>query len=374
MHLIERYALSTGLKIDNPVIAEQFFPTACKNYVCIHASAKDNLRDYDYWSEVKQLIDPHFKHLNLKTVQIGLEKDPSLNCDIDLRGQTNMRQMAYLVKNCDLFIGVDSFPAHLAGFFNRKMVSIYSNSFAACVKPYWGQRSNQKIIETERPNGEKPSFSFNENPKTVNRIKPEKIANSALELLGLPKLKYKTLFMGSNYKQVCAEVIPTKHSSVVGKNITVRMDLNHDEEILKGIIQRNEVEVILTKPIKEDFLSSGRIKRIVYKSEDFDEDLIKKIKNYAIPLSLICTKKENIKHLRAKFFESLINQCLEKDIIKQNKERFKHNLNKLKIKSTKKIICGDHIYESLYEFNNKKNEDDFFLDLDWLFVYTEGDE
>ena len=106
----------------------------------------------------------------------------------------------------------------------------------------------------------------------------------------------------------------------------------------------------------------------------FDEDLIKKIKNYAIPLSLICTKKENIKHLRAKFFESLINQCLEKDIIKQNKQRFKHNLNKLKIKSTKKIICGDHIYESLYEFNNKKNEDDFFLDLDWLFVYTEGDE
>ena len=196
MHLIERYSLSTGLKIDNPTISEQFFPIVCEKYVCFHASSKDNLRDYDYWHEVKSLLAPHFAKLNLKTLQIGLEKDPSLNCDIDLRGKTNLRQMTYVVKKSDLFIGVDSFPAHLAGFFNRKMVSIYSNSFAACVRPYWGNQKNQKIIETERPNGEKPSFSFNENPKTVNRVKPEQIANSALELLGLEKLKYKTFFMG----------------------------------------------------------------------------------------------------------------------------------------------------------------------------------
>jgi hypothetical protein len=374
MHLIERYALSTGLKIDNPVISEQFFPTSCEGYVCFHASSKDNLRDYDYWNETKNLLEPFFKKLNIKTLQIGLEKDPSLSCDIDLRGRTNMRQMAYIVKNCDLFIGVDSFPAHLAGFFNRKMVSIYSNSFAACVRPYWGDRSNQKIIETDRPDGEKPSFSFNENPKTVNRIKPEKIANSALSLLGLDSLKYKTIFMGEMCRQKHVEIIPRENTEVISESATVRMDLDHNEEVLKNIIQRNFVEVILTEPIDESLLVSKKIKNILYKNDNFNADFIKKVKRHGVPLALVCNKKENVSSLRASFFDLFIYECNESKIIEQNKERFKHNLNQLKIKSGKKIVCGNKIYQTLYEFNGKKNKDDFFLDLDWFFIYADGDE
>ena len=166
MHLIERYSLSTGLQIDNPTISEQFFPIVDDNYICFHASSKDNLRDYDYWDEVKVLLRPFFEKLGFKTLQIGLEKDPPLHCDIDLRGKTSLRQMAYVVKKSDLFIGVDSFPAHLAGFFNKKMVSIYSNSFAACVRPYWGNRKNQKIIETERANCQRRIKAFGDRRKT----------------------------------------------------------------------------------------------------------------------------------------------------------------------------------------------------------------
>lgn len=374
MHLIERYSLSTGLEIDNPTISEQFFPTSCKNYVCFHASSKDNLRDYDYWGEVKQMLDPKFKDLNLKTLQIGLEKDPSLNCDIDLRGQTNMRQMSWIVKNCDLFIGVDSFPAHLAGFFNRKMVSIYSNSFAACVRPYWGDPANQKVIETERPDGEKPSFSFNENPKTVNRIKPEKIVNSALSLLGVEQVKVKTLFMGLMCKQNFVEVIPSQITNVVSDNVIVRMDKGHNEEVLNHIIQRNTVEVITEKPIQESLLASGKIKKITYRSNNLEGDFIKTIKNYGIPNLLICSDKNKLSSLRANYFDFLIQECSEGDVIKQNKKRFKGNPKQCLIQSNKKIVCGDKIFHSLYEFNDKKNEDDFYVDLDWLFVYTEGDE
>lgn len=374
MHLIERYSLSTGLEIDNPTISEQFFPTSCKNYVCFHASSKDNLRDYDYWGEVKQMLDPKFKDLNLKTLQIGLEKDPSLNCDIDLRGQTNMRQMSWIVKNCDLFIGVDSFPAHLAGFFNRKMVSIYSNSFAACVRPYWGNKSNQKIIETERPDGEKPSFSFNENPKTVNRIKPEKIVNSALSLLGIEQVKVKTLFMGLMCKQNFVEVIPSQITNVVSDNVIVRMDKGHNEEVLNHIIQRNTVEVITEKPIQESLLASGKIKKITYRSNNLEGEFIKTIKNYGIPSLLICSDKNKLSSIRADHFDFLIQECSEGNVIKQNKKRFKGDPRQCLIQSNKKIVCGDKIFHSLYEFNDKKNEDDFYVDLDWLFVYTEENE
>ena len=376
MHLIERYSLSTGLKIDNPIISEQFFPTACGKYVCFHASSKDNLRDYDYWDEVKSLLEPYFKKLKLKTVQIGLEKDPTLNCDIDLRGKTTMRQMAYVVKKSDLFLGVDSFPAHLAGFFNKKMVSIYSNSFAACVRPYWGNRRNQKIIETERPNGEKPSFSFSENPKTVNRIKPEKIANSALEVMGIKeKVNYKTLFVGDICKQQCWEIIPTEKTDFVSKHIDVRMDIEHNEDILEHILQKNEVEVTTLNPISEKLLSSKRIKKVIYKSDKFDEDFIKLLKKYAIPNGLLCTSKDNLSSERAKLFDFLVNEATEKALIKQNKERFKgHDLNKLKIKSGKKTVCGNKIYETFYDFRGRKNSDDFFLDLDWFMVYSDSDE
>lgn len=375
MHLIERYALSTGLEIDNPDISHLFYPTACNEYVCFHASSKDNLRDYDYWDEVKELIDPYFKKLNLKTLQIGLEKDPNLKCDIDLRGRTNIRQMAYLVKNCSLFLGVDSFPAHLAGFYNRKMVSIYSNSFAACVRPYWGNQSNQKIIETERPNGEKPSFSFSENPKTVNRIKPELIANSALDLLEQKPIKYKTLFVGNNYKSNFAEVIPVEKTTIKADLIDVRMDYAHNEYWLKDILERNQVEITLSKPIHSNFLKSGKIKKIVYKADSFDQNFLQEIKESSIPHVLICTSSKNLGRERAKNFDYLVNHLDIKDLIKNNKKRIGDvDFNKIKIKSGKKVVCGDKIYDSFFDLNGRKNLDHFYLDLDFFMVYTEEDE
>ena len=71
----------------------------------------------------------------------------------------------------------------------------------------------------------------------------------------------------------------------------------------------------------------------------------------------------------------LVNQIQDDEIIKQNKERFpNHDLNKIKIKSGKKTICGDKVYETLYDFRGRKNSDDFFLDLDWFMVYSDSDE
>ena len=370
MHLIERYALSTGLEIDNPFISELFFPTSCKEYVCFHASSKDNLRDYDYWNEVKNMLNPTFQKLNLKTIQIGLQKDPDLKCDIDLRGQTDMRQMSYIVKNCELFVGVDSFPAHIAGHFNRKIVSIYSNSFAACVRPYWGDRSNQKIIETERPNGEKPSFSFNENPKTINRIKPEKIANNALTLLGQDPVSIKTLSMGLMCKQPSVEVIPSVTTSVISENIIVRMDKSHNEKVLSEILQRNTVEVITCKPISEPLLSCGKIKKITYKSGNIKNDFISKMKNNGIEFAVICTNPERTSEFRSKNFDTLIHDCPDKHIIEQNKKRFKGDLQTVVIDSAKKIVCGSNTYNSHYEYGGRKNKSDFFLEFDWLFIYT----
>jgi hypothetical protein len=377
MHLIQRYSLSTGLKINNPSISEQFFPISADKFVCFHTSAKDNLRDYDYWNEVKFILDPILNKYGYKTIQIGLEKDPTVNCDIDLRGKTSIRQMAYVVKKCNLFLGVDSFPAHLAGFFKRKMVSIYSNSFMECVRPYWGQRENQILIETHRADKEKPSFSFNENPKTVNRIKPEEIAIAALKLLNLPseKINYKTINIGQRYKNECLEIIPSEKCEVISDSINVRMDIHHNEQNLFHILKGNNVEVTLNKPIHDEFLFCKRIKIINYVAEEFDIEFVKKIKKAGINHTLLCTSKEKLSEQRFKLFDFAVNLFELSELIKINKEKLPNlDLEKTKIESNKKILCGNKVYDTYYDFNGRKNKDDFFLDLDWYYLYDDQHE
>jgi hypothetical protein len=374
MHLIERYALSTGLKIDNPQISHLFFPVACEKYVCFHASAKDNLRDYDYWLEVKSLLKKYFEKNNFKTVQIGLEKDPSLKCDIDLRGKTNIRQMAYVVKKCDLFLGVDSFPAHLAGFYNRKMLSIYSNSFAACVRPYWGNQNNQKIIETDRPNGEKPSFSFQENPKTINRIKPEKIAQSALDVLGIKQnIKHKTLFIGDRYKERLVHVIPDYKYSLPKANIVLRLDLLHNEENCYHLLRDNNISISIftNKPLNDITLKSKNINNIAYFSDEFNEEFVNRTKKHGITIRLVCTKKENLSEQRLKFFDDQIILIEEKEKIKNNKKKISLKKVNFKIRSYSIYMKNGEAYHSLFEANEKNNLDDIFVDLDKLMIYTD---
>ena len=79
-------------------------------------------------------------------------------------------------------MGNDSFSSHVAGGFDKKVVSLYSNLYANCCKPFWGDPDNQRLIQAERK-GRKPSFSAQEVDKVVNNIKPEDIAGNILDLL-----------------------------------------------------------------------------------------------------------------------------------------------------------------------------------------------
>ena len=70
----------------------------------------------------------------------------------------------------------------------------------------------------------------------------------------------------------------------------------------------------------------------------------------------------------------MIHQDKKPQVIKDNKKLLEGiNLNSLKIKSRKKIICGDKIYDSHFDRNDRKNEDDLFVDLDWLMIYNTVD-
>ena len=182
MHLVEQYALSCGVKIAEPFIETNFFPLPFEKYVIIHPSSGMDAKNYDYYKDVIELCLPYFKKNDIHLVQIGTTKDIPLPHCHSVQGVTSLNQAAYLIKNCLLLIGNDSFSTHVAGGFNKKLVSLYSVLYKECCSPYWGDKKNQILLQADRE-GDKPSFSATEPQKVVNNILPEDIASGVLKLL-----------------------------------------------------------------------------------------------------------------------------------------------------------------------------------------------
>ena len=142
-------------------------------------------------------------------MQNGTKDDPAIpNVDLDLRGQLNIKQAAYILKNSALHIGIDSLPVHIASFYDRPIIALYPNMYPAQSRPYWNRKNTPVLIEPHR-NGLKPSYSTDENPKTVNMIFPEQIARAVLAHFNCDEgFTQETLFIGPLYHQFAVELVP----------------------------------------------------------------------------------------------------------------------------------------------------------------------
>tara|TARA_R100000734_G_C3315336_1_gene107258 strand:- start:22 stop:1146 length:1125 start_codon:yes stop_codon:yes gene_type:complete len=372
-HLAEEYAKSCGVKIGKPILKPHYYPVLHEKYITIHNDKKVQSKEYNMWTDVINLLKPQLG--DIKIIQVGAFGEDKIEGVDEHLPTATLKQSSYVIQKGMGHVGIDSVPVHIASALDKPVVAIYSHTYASTCDPLWNDKSKAITIESDR-GGKKPSFSLQENPKTINLIKPEKIAQSVLHVLGIDKkIKHKTLFIGNSYVSNFVEVIPTENTSVQSKHIDVRMDYCHNEEVLANIIQRNEVEVTLSKPIHENFISSNRIKKIIYKAEKFDQKFIERVTKSGIPHMFICTSSKNLSEQRSKFFDILINHLDINEVIKNNKKRIKvEDFDKIKIKSGKKVVCGNKIYDSFYDLNQRKNLNHFYLDLDFFRVYTEGDE
>jgi hypothetical protein len=374
-HLIEEYAKSCGVKIGKPTIKPHYFPIHYEKYITIHNDKKVPAKEYSFWKKVVELLKPILNKENIKIVQIGAHGEEIIN-GVDKHCPTNtIKQCSYIIQNSLAHIGIDSLPVHIASAFDKPIVAIYSHTYAKTCNPYWNKKSKTISLESHR-NGNKPSFSLQENPKTIDLINPEEIAKSLLNVLDIKdKINFKTINIGARYKDECIEVIPSEQCNLISNSINVRMDIHHDEQNLYYILQRNNIELTLSKPIHDELLFSKKIKRINYIAEEFDIEFVKKIKKAGVDHTLLCKSKEKISEQRFNLFDFTINLFEAKELIKVNEQKLLNlDLEKTKIESNKKIICGDKIYNTYYDFNSRKNKDDFFLDLDWYYLYDDQHE
>lgn len=364
-HLAEVYAKDLGVKIGVPIFKPHFFPIVDKNYITIHTDNNVPAKHYDYWDEVIAIIKKNYP--DLKFIQIGSGKEPKMNKADKFIATKSIKQSAYIIKNALLHVGIDSAPIHVASCLDKPIVGIYAHTYASTCNPLWGNKENHIIIESHRDN-DKPSFSLNEVDKKINKIKPEEIANAILKLLGRNPIKLKTLFIGNDYKKESLEVIPDNFYDIQSNNLIIRMDLHHNEKNIMELINKNQCFVITKNPISSDIIANKNIKHINYVADSFEELFVEEMKRLGKDYTLICSSKENVNTERAKFFDNYIKMYDESEKIKENKEKI--SLDKFNYSTFKKVLKNKTIHQSHYAANGSENLDDFYLDLDSMFVYT----
>jgi len=359
MHLIEAYALSCGVKIDKPFILESFFPLPFEKYISFQPFSKPS-KNYDYWQEVINLILPHLIENNINIVQIGADKEPILQNCYSVVGQTDIKQAAYIIKNSLLHLGADSFGAHIASGYGKKIVALYSNNNINNVKPYWSKEEDIILLEPKRNN--KPNYSFDENPKSINSIKPEEIAKSILKLLGIDNNFeiMQTIYTGKLYNNKIFHIVP---NHIVERNATinhcvVRMDLDFNEENLNQQLKLMPCIIASNRPINLNILKENKqnILGINYFIEDETSiNFIRDIKNLSIKYQLYSyLPKEKINDYKLTYIDYgiIINISLKHSEIENNIKQYMDK--KIFYKSNNLILSRGEVFLSEKAFFDNK--------------------
>lgn len=318
--------------------------------------------------ELKQYLGEY------KFIQVGIKDDPTFNgIDIDLRSKCNIKQTAYVIKNASLFIGVDSFPIHIAGYYKVPLVGIYCNSFSSCVRPYFGDKSTQRIIDTPRLNNEYPSFSFNETPQTILRIKPEMIVNAALELLNIePLIDFKTVFIGEQFNNIVLDCIPNQ---VVPKQFNpeivpyIRYDLGSEEmeaNVYNQVYERKSI-IITDKKLNIDILKKLRHNLAQFIIEIKDDSLVDFIKsvhfsgiNYVLVTYLTDEQLNKYKlaysdyNLILKLPQKQKSDFIKDDIYLKREWSKLTDYNNVYFKSNKYILSNNQIFLGMANYKQNK--------------------
>ena len=353
MHLIERYATACGVKIDKPYIYDTFFPINVEKYISFQPFSKYPSKNYDYWDEVVAIILPFLQQNNITLVHIGAKDDKAINNTLNLCGQTNISQAAYIIKNSIMHVGADSFAAHIASGYGKKIVALYSNNNVNNVKPYWTKPEDMVLLSPKI--NKKPQYSVNESPKSINHIKPEAIAEGILKLLNIPYNNLpKTVYIGNEYINKTLEIIPDKpiNPAQIGLDtLVIRMDYVFNEQVLELFLQQKKCIVFTNKPINEELLKKYKqnIPQLIYIVEkDNDTSFVKTLKRNTINAAFISyLSEEELNQFKLDYMDYglIVKRDYPTDKIESNNNTY--------FKSSRILISSEGQFNSRYQWETK---------------------
>lgn len=127
-NLLKAYADVVGVPIEDCslFLNTKVVENLPDKYVVMHAG-RTNWVGRD-WSGMKfEILAKQIQQDGHKLVCIGTLSDNKVTCDLDLRGKTNIQELAYVIKNAQLFVGIDSFPMHVAQTFDVPGVCFFGS-------------------------------------------------------------------------------------------------------------------------------------------------------------------------------------------------------------------------------------------------------
>jgi len=389
MHLLEQYSLSTGSTIDKPFIYEAYFPLPEDKYITFQAQSKFESKDYSYWQDVLNILSPILQKNNIKILQLGKSEEKSYEGTVDLRGKTSFNQLAYVMRTASLHFGPDSLGVHMASLYNVPIVGLYSIIHPEVAGPYFGDKSKHSLFKSyERTGNKKPSYSPQENPKSINLIKPEEIANEVLKMLGIDfRTPFETVFIGAKYSGTSIqESIPNYKKIVFNPEgvVEIRCDLGYIEEcFINQLAQYKKSIVILDKPININILKQFKqnIISVIFKITPQDyEPFVNEVRDSGIKLVLISDcQQEEINKLKIKYYEYGGINKIEKPS-KDKIEELKKDVPSLYYRSSKITASKDKFFYSIaaaekenpmnnhFEYQRVIDSDVFWNDLEFFTI------
>lgn len=294
---------------------EKFFPMVEGQYFTIQGSSGQQAKCYDYFSEVLDILAPFLKGNNIEIVQLGGKDDKPIPGCRHLMGQTTIPQAYYLLRRAFMHIGNDSWQVHAAASMGKPVVALYGSTSSWVHGPYFANPDRMELIDSHR-NGKVPSYS-NENPKTVNFIRPEQVADAILRCCGVKQtVPQETILVGVSYQHPIIEYVP---DFVIDPNfmsnapITIRMDYLFDEEMLVRVLSMGRrLNIITSNPIKPELIKhfKSQIIGVTYDLDDSDDPAyIRELRRTGIKNKVICREKDEkaIADLRLRFFDACPN-------------------------------------------------------------------
>jgi len=312
MNKTEQFALSTGSKISKPFIYTTYFPIPFERYITFHSEGLGSGRSYDFVQDCINILSPILQKNDIRLVQIGDAKDrPHIGC-INLLGQATPNQLAYLISKSLLHFGVDGFPIHVASVFDIPLVALFAPQYAETTGPYFGDKSKQILLKSYEKTGLKPSFNNDENPKTINLIHPEEIANAVCKLLNLNFVcPFETVYMGRKYSGASIQESIPNHKRILFNPefmVEIRTDLGYDEQcFIHQLSNYKKSFIIIDQPINVNLLKQFKphIQMVIIMiSDDKRVEYIQSIREAGIKFVMISKlPAEEIQKLKIHYYE-----------------------------------------------------------------------
>jgi ADP-heptose:LPS heptosyltransferase/GT2 family glycosyltransferase len=96
------------------------------DYIVVHPG-KTYWAGRDWSSHKFEVLVSRLRKAGHNVVVVGTLADQSILCDADFRGKTNIPQLAGIIKKAKLFVGIDSFPMHIAQTFDVPGVAFFGS-------------------------------------------------------------------------------------------------------------------------------------------------------------------------------------------------------------------------------------------------------